>query len=84
MAIYTVRLLTSWNTTNGNNMQCVLDHPAPGVAYTDVTGQPDANIPTSPNALVVEAYPVDDVLLADFDADPNLDVLLVDEVLPNG
>lgn len=76
MANYRVRLITSWLVIDGrNDMRVAVDHPAPGVGYSDVTGQPDANIPTDPNALIVEAYPVDDALLAALEADTNAVVL---------
>lgn len=79
MATYRVRVLTSWLSTPGrNDMRVAVEHPSPGVSYSDVTMQPDANIPTDPNALIVEAYPVDDALLAVLEADANAIVLWSD------
>ena len=76
MPTYRVRLVTRWLTSAGRNrIQAAVDHPAPGVAWTDVTGQPDANLLPAPNALVVDAYPVDDALLVVLQADPNLQEL---------
>jgi hypothetical protein len=76
MSIYTVNLVTRWQTdAAGNRMQVAMDHPAAGVAFTDVTGQPDANLMPAPNALVVEAYPVNEALLSALEADPNVTVL---------
>jgi hypothetical protein len=72
MPSYRVHLVTRWIASAGRNqMQAAVDHPVAGVAWTDITGQPDANILPTPNALVVEAYPVDDALLAVLQADPN-------------
>jgi hypothetical protein len=76
MPNHRVRLISRWNNTpTRNTMQVALDHPSVGVAWTDVTGQPNPNIPPAPNALTVEAHPVDDVLLAALEADPNADIL---------
>lgn len=76
MPNHRVRLISHWNSAaNSNQMQVALDHPSVGVAWTDVTGQPNPNIPPAPNALTVEAYPVNDALLAALEADPNADIL---------
>lgn len=76
MANYRVLMVTSWVSTPGrNDMRVAMEHPVAGVAYTDVTMQPDANIPTDPNALVVEASPVDEALLDALEADANVLVL---------
>ena len=73
MPTYRVRLVTRWLTSTGRNqMQVAVDHPTSGVAWTDVTGQPDANLTPTPNALIVDAYPVDDALLTVLQADPNV------------
>ena len=76
MPTYRVHLVTRWITSAGRNqMQAALDHPSAGVAWTDVTGQSDVNLPTTPNLLVAEAYPVDDALLAALQVDSNLQEL---------
>lgn len=76
MTIYRVQLVSAWTMMDKRNeMRVALEHGLPGVAYTDVTGQPDAHIPTIPNALIVEVYPVDDALLAALEADSTLVVL---------
>ena len=72
MPTYRVHLVTRWIASAGRNqLQAAVDHPSSGVAWTDITGQPDATLPPAPNALVVDAYPVDDALLAALQADPN-------------
>jgi hypothetical protein len=76
MPTYRVRLISRWNTAQARRrMQAPLDHPTPGVAWTDVTGQPDPNIPPAPNALTLEAFPVDDALLSALEADAAVEIL---------
>lgn len=73
---YRARVVSQWQKSFGRNeMKVSLDHPWPGVAYTDVTGQPDANIPPAPNALVIEVDPLDDTQLAALEADAGCIVL---------
>jgi hypothetical protein len=51
MATYRGEVVTRWRSEAGrNDMELATLYAG---AFTDVTGQPDKNIPTDPNALVV-------------------------------
>lgn len=51
--MFRARFLTSWVQVAGRNEMYPATLGLP-LSVTDVTVQPDANIPTSPNVLVVE------------------------------
>jgi hypothetical protein len=71
-----VRLVTRWQRVGQRNLlQVAVDHADAGVAWTDITGQPDANITPAPNAVTIEAVPVSDALLTALQADANVEVL---------
>lgn len=73
---YRARVVTTWKQVNGRNcMKVAADHPFPSVSYSDVTGQPDANLLPDPNALVVEVEPLTDAQLTALEADSTALVL---------
>lgn len=77
MAIYRGEVVTRWKSTPGrNDMELATLYAG---AFTDVTGQPDANLVPDPNALVV-AFEVDGTALAAMQADATLIVLWAEEV----
>lgn len=51
--MFRARVLTSWVQIAGRNEMYPATLGLP-ISVTDVTGQPNANIPSSPNLLVVE------------------------------
>lgn len=77
MATYRGEVVTRWKSEPGrNDMELATLYAG---AFTDVTGQPDKNIPTDPNALVV-AFEVDGTTLAAMQADATLIILWAEEI----
>lgn len=78
--LYEVRVLTHWQVTdNGNNeIGVALDYPTPH-GWTDITSQPDANIPPTPNLFVAHGVITAEQLDA-LENDARYTVLLSEEV----
>ena len=70
--MYAVEVITRWIETDGyRQAEAVATYPG---AWTDATGQPDANIMPDPNAVVWHGV-VDAVTLDALEADANVIVL---------
>lgn len=77
MATYRGEVVTRWKSEPGrNDMDIALRYPG---AFSDATGQPDANLVPDPNALVV-AFEVDDATLAAMQTDAALIILWAEEL----
>ncbi len=77
MATYRGEVVTRWKSEPGrNDMELATLYAG---AFTDVTGQPDANLVPDPNALVV-AFEVDGTTLAAMQADATLIILWAEEI----
>jgi hypothetical protein len=75
------RILTPWtgdgkSTLTGLRPKLLEDHPLPdGVSCSDVTGQPAANLPPSPNLYTVELHGVSQAYLDAIAADASYQVI---------
>lgn len=77
MTTYRGEAVTRWvSEPDRNDMEIALNHNG---AFTDVTGQPDANIPPDPDAFVV-FFEVKAATLAAMQNDANLVILWSEEV----
>lgn len=83
-----VVVLTKWNSDLGGNRTCDVASRHPG-AWTDITGQPDTNLPSDIN-VTVWLGDIDDATLPALEADNALVVLIADmtdaeeSVVPRG
>ncbi len=79
---YKARVVTSWVRVGPvDRIKIAADQPFPGVAHTDVTGQPDTSIVPVPNAFVVEINPLTEAQLAALEADSGCLVLWSEEIV---
>ncbi|MCA9910814.1 MAG: hypothetical protein KC519_19295, partial [Anaerolineae bacterium] len=69
--MYSVEVLTYWITDNDNVAAVVQHYQADGVAWTDATGQVDANLLPDPNVVVWHGR-VDEATLTALEADANV------------
>ena len=77
MAIIHGEAVTRWVSEPGrNDMEIALNYNG---AFTDTTGQPDANIAPDPNAFVV-FFEVEDTTLEAMQKDANLVILWTEEI----
>lgn len=77
MTTYRGEVVTRWKSEPGrNDMELATLYAG---AFTDVTGQPDANLVPDPNALVV-AFEVDGTTLAAMQADATLIILWAEKI----
>jgi len=78
--MYEVHVLTPWRVANGaNEIAVALDYPTP-YGWTDITGQPDASIPTTPNLFMAWGK-IDAEQLDALEADARYVVMLSKEVV---
>ena len=76
MTFFSGTVQTMWGTdTDGRCIRAQADHPFSGVAWTDMSGLTDAQIPPTPNVCLAAFDGVNDAQLAELQADTNLTVL---------
>ena len=77
--MYMIEVLTFWVSEGDNTADVVRRYTVAGTAWTDVTGQPDANLIPDPNVVVWHGL-VDEATLTALEADPDVIVLNSEEV----
>ncbi|MCL4252076.1 MAG: hypothetical protein KJ065_28260 [Anaerolineae bacterium] len=78
--MYTIEVLTFWVFEGARVADVVLRYRANGVAWTDATGQVDANLTPDPNVVVWHGL-VDAATLTALEADADVVVLNSEEVV---
>jgi len=74
--MYTIQVLTFWVADGTNTVDVVRRYAG---TWTDITGQPDANLIPEPNVVVWHGL-VDEATLTVLEADPDIVVLNSEEV----
>lgn len=73
-------ILSLWSDVSGNQLHPVTKFNKDGTEFTDATGQPDENIPPSPN-LCVFAFQCDEATLTAMESDPEIEILWAETVV---
>ncbi|MCC6612890.1 MAG: hypothetical protein IT320_05380 [Anaerolineae bacterium] len=77
--MYTIEVLTYWVDDGNHITDIVRRYAATGITWTDITGQPDANLIPDPNVVVWHGL-VDEATLTALEADAEVIVLNSEEV----